>query len=148
MRDIERIHAGEAPAPKGAYSQVVRAGDLLFVSGQGPIDPCTQELVCGGIRAETQLTLENVERILKACGASRKNIVKCSVFLADASDFKAMNEVYGAFFQEGAPARTTVQATLVEPEMKIEIDCIAYLPEDGNAAASERPRPGNESEVR
>lgn len=129
MSEAERIHVGDAPTPKGAYSQVVRAGDLLFVSGQGPIDPDTQEFVFGDIRSETQLTLENVERILKGCGASRRNIVKCSVFLADASDFKAMNEVYGAFFREGAPARTTVQATLVEPDMKIEIDCIAYLPQ-------------------
>ena len=129
MSEVERISIEDAPSPKGAYSQVVRAGDFLFVSGQGPIDPATQEFSLSGIRGETQLTLENVERILKGCGATRGNIVKCGVFLAEASDFSAMNEVYGAFFAGSAPARTTVQATLVEPGMKVEIDCIAYLPQ-------------------
>ncbi len=129
MSEVERISIEDAPSPKGAYSQVVRAGDFLFVSGQGPIDPATQEFALSGIRGETQLTLENVERVLKGCGATRGNIVKCGVFLAEASDFSAMNEVYGAFFAGSAPARTTVQATLLEPGMKVEIDCIAYLPQ-------------------
>ena len=129
MSDVERISVDDAPAPKGAYSQVVRAGDFLFVSGQGPIDTKTEEFVLSDIRGETQLTLENVELILIGCGASRKNIVKCSVFLANAQDFKAMNAVYGAFFTGMAPARTTIAATLVEPGMKVEIDCVAYLPE-------------------
>lgn len=129
MSEVERISIEDAPSPKGAYSQVVRAGDFLFVSGQGPIDPATQEFALSGIRGETQLTLENVERVLKGCGATRGNIVKCGVFLAEASDFSAMNEVYGAFFAGNAPARTTVQATLPEPGMKVEIDCIAYLPQ-------------------
>jgi 2-iminobutanoate/2-iminopropanoate deaminase len=129
MSEVERISVEDAPSPKGAYSQVVRAGDFLFVSGQGPIDPATEEFVFSDIRGETQLTLENIERVLAGCGASRKHIVKCGVFLANAADFSAMNEVYGAFFAESAPARTTVQALLVEPGMKVEIDCIAYLPE-------------------
>jgi 2-iminobutanoate/2-iminopropanoate deaminase len=128
MSEVERINVEDAPAPKGAYSQVVRAGDFLFVSGQGPIDPVTEEFVLNDIRAQTQLTLENVERILVGCGASRKNIVRCGVFLTEAADFGAMNEVYGAFFAGTAPARTTVQAMLVEPGMKVEIDCVAYLP--------------------
>ena len=130
MSEVERISVEDAPAPKGAYSQVVRAGDLLFVSGQGPIDPVTGQFVLSDIRGETELTLQNVELILKGCGGTRKNIVKCGVFLAEAADFKAMNEVYAAFFAgSGAPARTTVQAALVEPGMKVEIDCIAYLPQ-------------------
>jgi 2-iminobutanoate/2-iminopropanoate deaminase len=129
MSEVEHISVEDAPSPKGAYSQVVRAGDFLFVSGQGPIDPVTEEFVFSDIRGETQLTLENVERVLIGCGASRKHIVKCSVFLANAADFGAMNEVYGAFFAGGAPTRTTVQAMLVEPGMKVEIDCIAYFPE-------------------
>jgi 2-iminobutanoate/2-iminopropanoate deaminase len=128
MSEIDRISVAGAPAPKGAYSPVVRAGDFLFVSGQGPIDPKTNEFDLSDIRGETKLTLENVERLLAGCGASRNNIVKCSVFLAEASDFKAMNEVYRTFFSEGAPARTTVAVTMVEPGMKVEIDCIAYLP--------------------
>ena len=131
MSQVERISIEDAPSPKGAYSQVVRAGDFLFVSGQGPIDPASQEFIFSDIRGETKLTLENIERILVGCGANKKNIVKCGVFLADAAEFGAMNEVYANFFEGTAPpARTTVQAALVEPGMKVEIDCIAYFPEN------------------
>lgn len=128
MSGAEHLKVDGAPAPKGAYSQVVRAGDFLFVSGQGPIDPQTQQLVLSDIRSETTLTLNNVERVLAGCGASRRDIVKCGVFLADAKDFAAMNEAYAAFFGDTRPARTTVQAALVEEGMKVEIDCVAYLP--------------------
>lgn len=128
MSEIEHVKAEDAPKPKGPYSPVVRAGDFLYVSGQGPINPETQQFVFGDIQAQTRLTLENVERAMAGCGASRKNIVKCGVFLAQASDFAAMNEAYAAFFGETRPARTTVQAGLVEEGMKIEIDCVAYLP--------------------
>jgi 2-iminobutanoate/2-iminopropanoate deaminase len=126
--DVKRRDIVNAPAPKGAYSQAVQAGDFLFVSGQGPIEPASNEFAFGDIRQETKLALENVKRVLEGCGASLSDIVKCSVFLAEASDFAAMNEVYAAFFKGSAPARTTVQATLVEPGMKVEIDCIAYHP--------------------
>jgi 2-iminobutanoate/2-iminopropanoate deaminase len=129
MNEVEPIRIENAPSPKGAYSQVVRAGDFLFVSGQGPIDPGSQEFVFSDIRAQTKLTLENIERILTGCGASKRNIVRCGVFLASAADFSAMNEAYAAFFEGTAPARTTIQATLVEPGMKVEIDCIAYAPQ-------------------
>lgn len=129
MSAVEHVKVEDAPKPRGAYSPVVRAGDLLFVSGQGPIDPKTQEFVFGDIRAQTKLTLENVERALAGCGASRKDIVKCGVFLASAKDFAAMNETYAAFFGDTRPARTTVQAALVEEGMKVEIDCVAYLPQ-------------------
>jgi len=128
MNEIEKISVDNAPAPKGAYSQVVRAGDFLYVSGQGPIDPETQEFAFGDIRQQTTLTLENLERILAGIGASRSNIVKCGVFLAQASDFSAMNEAYAQFFADNAPARTTIAASLVEPGMKVEIDCVAYFP--------------------
>lgn len=127
-RQIERMNIPQAPSPKGAYSQVVRAGDLLFVSGQGPIDPATNEFSFGDIRHETKLVLENIRRIIEGSGASVADIVKCSVFLADASDFAAMNEVYAAFFGQSKPARTTVQAAFAEPKMKVEIDCVAYHP--------------------
>jgi 2-iminobutanoate/2-iminopropanoate deaminase len=129
MSDLKHLKVDDAPAPKGAYSQVVRAGDFLYVSGQGAIDPDTQEFVFGDIRSETRLTLENLERVLIGCGASRRNIVRCGVFLAKAGDFISMNEEYAVFFGETRPARTTVQATLVEEGMKVEIDCVAYLPE-------------------
>ena len=128
MSEVERISVDNAPAPKGAYSQVIRAGDFLYISGQGPIDPASQEFIFSDVRSETKLVLENIERILAGSGASKKNIVKCGVFLADAADFNEMNEAYAAFFEGTAPARTTVQATLVEPGMRVEIDCVAYLP--------------------
>lgn len=128
MKQAEPMRIENAPSPKGAYSQVVRAGDFLFISGQGPIDPASQEFVFGDIAAQTRLTLENIERILAGCGVSKRDIVKCGVFLANAADFAAMNQAYAEFFQGTAPARTTVQAILVEPGMKVEIDCIAYFP--------------------
>lgn len=127
MSGVEHLKIENAPAPKGAYSQVVRAGDFLFVSGQGPIDPETQQFVFNDIQSQTRLTLENIERVLMGCGASRINIVKCSVFLSSASDFAAMNETYATFFGDTRPARTTVQVALVEEGMKVEIDCVAYL---------------------
>lgn len=124
---IERLSIPGAPAPQGAYSPAVRAGGFLFVSGQGPIDPASDQFSFGDIRHETRLVLENVRRILEGCGATVADVVKCSVFLAEAGDFAAMNEVYGAFFGAHKPARTTVQAVLVEPGMKVEIDCVAYV---------------------
>lgn len=127
---IERLSFPNAPAPQGAYSSAVRTGDYIYVSGQGPIDPATNEFSVGDIKQETHLTLSNIKSILEGCGSSMREVVKCSVFLADASDFAAMNEVYATFWERGKyPARTTVQAVLVEPGMKIEIDCVAYSPQ-------------------
>jgi 2-iminobutanoate/2-iminopropanoate deaminase len=125
---IERITPSGAPTPRGPYSPAVRAGDFIFVSGQGPIDPQTNELFCGDIRRQTRLVLGNIQRILEGCGASMADVVKCSVFLADARHFAAMNEVYAEFFGVQKPARTTVEARFVAPGMKVEIDCVAYRP--------------------
>jgi 2-iminobutanoate/2-iminopropanoate deaminase len=129
---IERILPPEAPRPRGPYSPAVRAGDFIFVSGQGPIDPATDQMVTADIRTQTRLVLENIRRILAACGATPADVVRCSVFLADAADFPAMNEVYAEFFGEHKPARTTVEARFVAPGMKVEIDCIAYKPAGGS----------------
>jgi 2-iminobutanoate/2-iminopropanoate deaminase len=125
---IERISVPGAPAPRGPYSPAVRAGDFIYVSGQGPIDPATDQFSFGDIRHETRLVLENIRRILEACGASVADVVKCSVFLVDGNDFAAMNEVYAEFFGANKPARTTVEAKFVAPKMKVEIDCVAYKP--------------------
>ena len=122
---IERITPPGVPAPRGPYSPAVRAGDFIYVSGQGPIDPATNTFSFGDIRHETRLVLANICRILEGCGASLGDVVKCSVFLADARDFSAMNEVYAEFFGDQRPARTTVEARFVAPEMKVEIDCVA-----------------------
>ena len=125
---IERITAAGAPEPKGPYSHAVRAGDFLFVSGQGPTDPHTNELSTGDIRHETRMVIENLRIILEGCGSNLQQVVKCSVFLADATDFAAMNEVYAEYFGAAKPARTTVQTGMVAP-MTVEIDCIAYSPQ-------------------
>jgi 2-iminobutanoate/2-iminopropanoate deaminase len=125
---IERLAPSGSPVPRGPYSPAVRAGDFLFVSGQGPIDPATNEMFTGGIRQQTRLTLGNIQRILEGCGASLADVVKCSVFLLDGGEFAAMNEVYAEFFGADKPARTTVEARFVAPGMRIEIDCIAWRP--------------------
>jgi 2-iminobutanoate/2-iminopropanoate deaminase len=116
------------PKPRGPYSPFVRAGDFIFVSGQGPVDPATNQYSFGDIRHETRVTLENIRRVLEQAGATPANVVKCSVFLSNGQDFPAMNEVYAEFFGETRPARTTVEAKFYNQEMKIEIDCIAYKP--------------------
>lgn len=125
---IERILVPGAPAPQGPYSPAVRAGEFVFVSGQGPIDPATNKFSFGDVRQQTRLVLENIRQILEGCGASVSDVVRCNVYLAAAGDFGAMNQVYGEFFGDQKPARTTVECVLVEPEMKVEIDCVAYCP--------------------
>lgn len=125
---IERPHLVGSLEPQGPYTPVVRIGDLLFVSGQGPIDQTSNQFVFGDIRQQTRLVIENIRNLLSSCGAGLANVIKCSVFLADANDFAAMNEVYAEYFSAQKPTRTTVGATLVEPGMKIEIDCIAWSP--------------------
>ena len=114
------------PKPRGPYSPFVRAGDFIFVSGQGPTDPATGQYSKGGIQEQTRIVLENMRRVLESAGAAPTDVVKCSVFLSSGKDFDAMNEVYAAFFGEHRPARTTVEAKFHSSEMLIEIDCIAY----------------------
>jgi 2-iminobutanoate/2-iminopropanoate deaminase len=125
---IEHIYPSDSPRPRGPYSPAVRAGDFIFVAGQGPIDPVTNEFSYGDIQHETRITLNNILRILTAAGASMADVVKCSVFLKDGRDFDEMNKVYAEFFGEAKPARTTVEAKFANPTMKVEIDCIAYKP--------------------
>ena len=120
--------APRIPKPRGPYSPFVRAGDFIFISGQGPIDPETDKMSFGDIRHEARMVLDNIGRILETAGAARTDVVKCSVFLADMNDFAAMNEAYAEFFGDHRPARTTVEAKLPGREMKIEIDCIVYKP--------------------
>ena len=124
---IERIFPHDAPTPRGPYSPAVRAGDFIYVSGQGPVDPTTDKLIDGDIQAQTRQVLENIARILKAADASMKDVVRCGVFLKNAGDFKAMNEIYRQFFGDDRPARTTVACEFVS-DMLVEIDCVAYKP--------------------
>jgi 2-iminobutanoate/2-iminopropanoate deaminase len=125
---IDRIFPHEAPTPRGPYAPAVRAGDFIFVSGQGPIDVTTDKISTGDIRHETRLVLSNIQRILKSCGATLADVVKCGVFLREGTDFAAMNEVYKEFFGDTRPARTTVVASFHNPEMRVEIDAVAYKP--------------------
>ena len=125
---IERISPPGVPAPRGPYSPAVRAGDFIFVSGQVPVDPATQKAINGDIETETRRVLDNIKLNLEGCGASMKDVVKCSVFLVDGKDFGAMNEIYAQFFGDAKPARTTVESKFADPKMKVEIDCVAYKP--------------------
>jgi 2-iminobutanoate/2-iminopropanoate deaminase len=121
----ETVKTGKAPAAIGPYSQAVRSGGFLFCSGQIPLDPATGKMVEGGIEAQTERVLKNLEAVLEAGGASLADVVKTGVFLADLSDFPAMNAVYGRFFPENPPARATVQVAKLPAGASVEIDAIA-----------------------
>jgi 2-iminobutanoate/2-iminopropanoate deaminase len=116
-----------APKAIGPYSQAIRAGSLLFLSGQVPIDPATGELVKGDISEQTHRVFQNLGEILKAAGATFDDVVRTTVYLADMNDFGAMNEVYGSYFSAPAPARATVQAARLPKDAHVEIDLIASL---------------------
>jgi 2-iminobutanoate/2-iminopropanoate deaminase len=124
---IERILHQGAPSPRGPYSSAVRAGDFIYVSGLGPVDQ-NDKLSPGDIQHQTRLVLTNLRMILADCGATLEDVVKCSVFLLDVSEFPKMNEVYAEFFAAIKPARTTVEAKFYQSAMRIEIDCVAYKP--------------------
>jgi 2-iminobutanoate/2-iminopropanoate deaminase len=125
---IERIIPAGGASPRGHYTPAMRAGDFVYVSGQGPIDPVTDKLTAGDVEFQTQLTLSNVRRILEAAGVDITDVVKCSVFLRDISEFHNMNRAYAAFFGDHKPARTTIEAKFHQAEMLVEIDCVAYKP--------------------
>ena len=121
----EVIATEQAPRAIGPYSQAIRAGNLLFCSGQIPIDPTTGEFVSGGVAEQTEQVMRNLSAVLSAGQSSLGQVVKTTVFLADMNDFTAMNEVYGRFFGENPPARATVQAARLPRDAKVEIDAIA-----------------------
>ena len=119
------ISSPDAPKAIGPYSQAVRAGQLLFVSGQVPLDPATGQLVDGDIAAQTRRVFDNLGAVLKAGGRSFADVVRTTVFLADMNDFAAVNEVYGTYFSEPYPARATVQVARLPKDARVEIDVIA-----------------------
>ena len=121
----EIVSTDAAPRAIGPYSQAVRAGGFLFLSGQVALDPRTGQLVGSDIKQQTRQVLENVRAILEAAGSSLRQVVKCTVFLADMNDFGPMNEEYGSFFQDQPPARTTVQVAKLPRGALVEIDVIA-----------------------
>lgn len=127
MKEI--INSASAPAPIGPYSQAVKFGNQLFVSGQIPLDQSTGALVDSGIKDETTQVMKNIGFILKEAGLDFQHVLKCSIFVADMGDFAAINEVYGTYFQASPPARETVEVSTLPKNVNVEISCIAGFPE-------------------
>ena len=121
----EVVSTEKAPGAIGPYSQAIKAGGMVFCSGQIPIDPATGEFVSSDVSEQTEQVLKNLSEVLKAAGTSLNNVVKTTVFLADMGDFAEMNEVYGRYFNSNKPARATVQAARLPKDARVEIECIA-----------------------
>jgi 2-iminobutanoate/2-iminopropanoate deaminase len=124
----EAISAPDAPKAMGAYSPAIRAGNLLFVSGQIPLDPATGELVSGDMAAQTDQVMRNLQALLRAAGLGFEHVVRTGVFITDMGEFAAMNEVYSRYIVTPPPARATVQVARLPRDVKIEIDCVAIFP--------------------
>ncbi len=122
---MERIDAPGAPKAVGPYSHAIVNGDLVFCSGQGPIDPASNEIVTGDIGTETARVLDNLAAVLHAAGSGLDLVVKTTVYLVDMKDFAAMNEVYGQRFGGHRPARTTVGVSSLPKGFRVEIECVA-----------------------
>jgi 2-iminobutanoate/2-iminopropanoate deaminase len=123
MREI--VSTKHAPQAIGPYSQAIKANGLIFTSGQIAIDPSTQQVVAGDVAAQTDRVLRNLSEILEAAGSGLGKVVRCSVFLRSMSDFAAMNEVYGKYFNTAPPARSTVAVAALPRDVLVEIDVIA-----------------------
>jgi 2-iminobutanoate/2-iminopropanoate deaminase len=123
MRQV--IATDNAPKAIGPYSQAIKANGFLFLSGQVPLDPATQQLITGDVAAQTERVLQNLSAVLAAAGSSLAQVVKTTVFLKNMSDFAAMNEVYGRYFSAEPPARSTVEAARLPKDVLVEIDVIA-----------------------
>lgn len=119
------IATKNAPAAIGPYSQAVEVGDMVFVSGQLPVDPATGEFVPGGVRELTRRSLTNIKNILAATGLTMEHVVKTTVFLTDMADFAEMNEAYASFFEGVAPARSAMAVKTLPKGARVEIECIA-----------------------
>ena len=121
------IHTDNAPAAIGPYSQAIKAGNMLFVSGQVPFVPETMEIVEGDVQAQTRQSLTNVQAILKEAGADFSDVVKTTVFIKDMNEFAQINEVYAEFFGENKPARSCVEVARLPKDVKVEIEVIAVV---------------------
>jgi len=123
MRDV--IATDQAPKAIGPYSQAIRAGGLIFTSGQVAIDPATQQVIAGDVAAQTDRVLKNLSAVLLASGSRLEKALRCTVFLKNMGDFAAMNEVYGRYFTAAPPARSTVEVARLPKDVLVEIDVIA-----------------------
>jgi 2-iminobutanoate/2-iminopropanoate deaminase len=124
---IETIATDRGPKAIGPYSQAIRANGFVFLSGQIPLDPKTQQVVKGATAEQTERVLENLKGVLEAAGSNLQRVVKTTVFLADIDDFAAMNEVYARYFATHPPARSTVEVPRLPKNVRVEIDLIALL---------------------
>ena len=122
------VRTEKAPAAAGPYSQAVRVGQMVYTAGQIPIDPTTGKVVTGDITVQAEQALRNVQAVLEAAGASLDHVVKTTVFLQDMNDFGEMNEVYGRFFNQNPPARTTVEVAALPLGVRIEVEAVALIP--------------------
>ncbi len=122
------VHTSEAPGAIGPYSQAIKTGDFLFLSGQIPVDPASGEIAYGGIKVQTHQVFSNLKAVLAAENLSLKDVVKTMVFLDDMSNFQAMNEIYSTYFKEDPPARSCVQVSKLPRDVAIEIELIAVYP--------------------
>ena len=123
----EAVATDRAPAAIGPYAQAVRAGQLLFLSGQVPLDPSTGDLVDGDVAAQTHRVMQNLEAVLAAAGASLARVVRTTIYVHDLADFAAVSDVYGSYFTAPYPARATVQVARLPKDARVEIDAIALL---------------------
>jgi 2-iminobutanoate/2-iminopropanoate deaminase len=123
MRDV--IATDQAPKAIGPYSQAIRAQGLIFTSGQVAIDPATQQVIAGDVTAQTDRVLKNLAAVLQASGSTLEKVLRCTVFLKNMGDFAAMNEVYGRYFKQAPPARSTVEVARLPKDVLVEIDVIA-----------------------
>lgn len=123
MREV--IATAEAPQAIGPYSQAIRAQGLILTSGQIAIDPTTQQVIAGDISAQTDRVLQNLAAVLQASGSTLEKVLRCTVFLKNMGDFAAMNEVYGRYFRQAPPARSTIEVARLPKDVLVEIDVIA-----------------------
>ncbi len=124
----EIIYTEKAPKPIGPYSQGIKVGNWLFISGQIPIDPITGQLVKGSFRDKVVRVLENIKAIVEATGGSLENVVKVTVYLRDISKFPEFNEIYAQYFREKPPARVVVEVSNLPKGVDLEVEAIAYIP--------------------
>lgn len=124
---LSAIQTADAPAAIGPYSQAIKAGNLLFVSGQIPMDPTTGQVVQGDIQAETHQVLKNLQAILTQAGASFSNVAKATIFIKNMNDFAQINEVYASYFTGTYPARETVEVSRLPKDVNVEISVIAVV---------------------
>ncbi len=127
MTELQQVHTSSAPAALGPYSQAIKAGNLVFLSGQIPLDPATMELVAGGIEEQTHQVFKNLNAVATAAGANLQNAARITIYLVDLGDFVRVNSIMAEYFDEPYPARATIQVSALPKGSMIEIDAILSL---------------------